>query len=69
MGLCYGLRLFGAKVLCYKRGYIGLVPPRSKIGDEIWAFLGAPTPYVLRRKTSNNVQERPFGKLTFELVG
>ena len=68
-GFAMGQGCSERKFCVTKGGYIGLVPPRSKVGDEIWIFLGAPTPYVLRRKTSNNVQERPFGELTFELVG
>ncbi|PMD13761.1 hypothetical protein NA56DRAFT_585136 [Hyaloscypha hepaticicola] len=52
-----------------KGGYIGLVPPGSEVGDQIWVFLGAPTPYVLRRKAPVNVHEKPFGELTFALVG
>jgi hypothetical protein len=68
-GVAMGQGCSERKFCVTKGGYIGLVPPGSEVGDQIWVFLGAPTPYVLRRKTPNNVQERPFGELTFALVG
>ncbi|RYP12250.1 hypothetical protein DL765_007435 [Monosporascus sp. GIB2] len=48
---------FGAAIKeCYKRrfcvtkkGYVGLVPEQTQVGDTICIFLGAPTPYLIRR--------------------
>jgi len=58
MGLCAVKR----RVCVTSRGYLGMVPPRSKVGDSVAIFLGVKTPYVLR-KTQSGMKEM------FELVG
>jgi hypothetical protein len=43
------LFMFGRKFCLTEKGYIGLVPAGSIIGDRIGIFSGASTPHVLRR--------------------
>lgn len=65
MGQCCSERKFCAT----KEGYIGLVPPNAKIGDEIWVVQGAPTPYALRREASIEMDGVEDGKQICKLVG
>jgi hypothetical protein len=51
-------RLFPAKM---RKGYIGLLPPNSKPGDEIWLIQGCRVPMVLRRCSSTPVLHRLVG--------
>lgn len=31
-------------------GYIGIGPPNTRAGDEVWVLFGGNTPFVLRKK-------------------
>ena len=44
---------------------MGMVPPKSKVGDLVSLLLGAKTPYVLRR----SVDKTPGNRDTYVLVG
>jgi hypothetical protein len=39
------------------KGYFGLFPPGTNIGDQIWVILGAQTPFLLRNLGSRNAWE------------
>jgi len=43
----------GRRVCITMKGYIGIVPPRSEIGDKIVVFIGMQTPSVLRMGNGN----------------
>lgn len=43
----------GRRVCVTMKGYIGIVPPRSEIGDKIVVFIGMQTPSVLRMGNGN----------------
>ncbi len=47
-------------------GYFGIVPTYAEEGDEIWAFLGAPNPVVLRKSTTLTDESE---ETTHQLVG
>jgi len=57
------------RVCVTKGGYIGLVPPGTEVGDVIWVFLGAPTPYVLRHTTSEETHGSAVAERVYQLVG
>ncbi len=74
-GLHMGSRLARLRHLCPMQrarlcvtdnGYLGTVPAYAKEGDQIWAFLGGPNPFVLR--ASSDLTE---SKVTnaYQLVG
>jgi hypothetical protein len=45
------------------KGFIGIVPPRSEIGDEIAVFMGMQTPSVLRLGSGNDgMKHRNIGE-------
>jgi hypothetical protein len=44
--------------------YLGLVPPRTRLGDVVCILPGAETPILLRQS-----DQKKIGKSTFELVG
>ena len=37
-----------ARLCITDNGYFGVAPAYAKEGDQIWAFLGGPNPFVLR---------------------
>ncbi|KAF2116941.1 heterokaryon incompatibility protein-domain-containing protein [Lophiotrema nucula] len=56
------------KRLCItSEGYFGIVPPYSQEGDQIWAFSGAPNPFLLRRSTDSSIVSDEMDM--YELVG
>jgi hypothetical protein len=60
-------RLFsvlGRRLCITSEGYLGIVPPFANLGDTIWAFAGAPNPYVLR---ASSIDRKPMTR--HELVG
>ncbi|KAH6665237.1 hypothetical protein B0J14DRAFT_660923 [Halenospora varia] len=56
----------GTRLYITENGYFGIVPIYAKEGDQIWAFSGAPNPFVLR--ASSNSAESQATK-TYQLVG
>jgi hypothetical protein len=68
-GVAMGQGCSQRKFCVTREGYIGLAPLRTMIGDEIWVFLGAPTPYVLRKETSGERDSNENGEREFKLVG
>ena len=52
---------------CTKNGYIGLVPPGTKIGDVVCVLFGMQTPVILRK--TNEVEVRLGNNIVHELVG
>jgi hypothetical protein len=56
------------RVLCItEKGYIGLVPYRSRVGDTVVVLFGAHTPFVVREKIDDYLSET--GERTWELIG
>jgi hypothetical protein len=68
-GVAMGQGCAARRVCVSKEGYIGLVPSGTKVGDVIWEFLGAPTPYVLRQETSGKGQGTKVEKCVYQVVG
>lgn len=40
----------GRRFCVTEKGYFGMVPPKAEVGDKICVFLGARTPFVLRKE-------------------
>lgn len=57
----------GTRLCLTDSGFFGIVPPFTQQGDQIWAFSGAPNPFVLR--TCSASLEPSQGAKTYELVG
>jgi hypothetical protein len=49
-----------------KMGYIGMGPPRTRPGDQIWVFYGGRVPFIMRR---NNLHGLQFEFRGLRLVG
>lgn len=49
-GSAIGSCAVGRRFCVTEKGYFGMVPPKSEVGDKICVFLGARTPFVLRRE-------------------
>lgn len=60
--LSVGNFMAGRQFCSTTSGYIGWVPFRAKSGDDICVFVGYSIPFVLRRKSSQNLAD-------FELIG
>lgn len=56
----------GRKFMVTKTGWIGVVPPGTRVGDEVRIVMGAQTPFVMRpiEGVGEGIEER-----CFELVG
>lgn len=66
--LGYKLYPMTGKRLCISsQGYFGVVPPYAREGDQIWAFSGAPNPFLLRPSEDSSVISN--GGAVYELVG
>ncbi|KAI0434619.1 hypothetical protein F5Y09DRAFT_236329 [Xylaria sp. FL1042] len=64
-----GLRLSFERRLCVtKNGYIGLVPPLTRVGDVVSIFHGGDAPYLVRSET-NPAVGKEIGVLRCRLVG
>lgn len=57
------LSSFGREIAVTERGYMALVVPGVRVGDDICVFSGAATPHVLRRDRSDKDDEK------YRLVG
>jgi hypothetical protein len=45
----------GKRLCTSSQGYFGVVPPYAREGDQIWAFSGAPNPFLLRPSEDSSV--------------
>ncbi|OAQ59386.1 heterokaryon incompatibility protein [Pochonia chlamydosporia 170] len=52
-----------------ERGYIGMVPPYSKVGDEVFIISGAQVPFLLRRQGSTEAGTGILNNEKWQLVG
>lgn len=64
MGTCAS----GRKFVVTKAGYMGMVPPKSEIGDVVPIILGARTTLLLRKSTDSSPGEESEVQ-PYELVG
>jgi hypothetical protein len=55
----------GRRVCITRLGYIGLVPPGARLGDEVCLLRGAQVPYVMRKRAG----EEGMGPRALVLVG
>ncbi|KAI0971467.1 putative heterokaryon incompatibility protein [Xylaria arbuscula] len=51
-----------------KRGYLGVVPPYSKVGDAVFIISGAQVPFLLRRGADSEYADESRGR-RWQLVG
>ncbi|KAI1824752.1 heterokaryon incompatibility protein-domain-containing protein [Xylaria intraflava] len=64
-----GLRISFERRLCItKKGYVGLVPPLTRIGDRVAIFYGGDAPYLVRSDTNTGDEDKPT-VLRCQLVG
>ncbi|KAI0442629.1 heterokaryon incompatibility protein-domain-containing protein [Xylaria telfairii] len=64
-----GLRICFERRLCVtKNGYVGVVPPLTRVGDLVSILYGADAPYLVRPET-NPVVAKEIGVLRCRLVG
>ncbi|KAI0457055.1 heterokaryon incompatibility protein-domain-containing protein [Xylaria acuta] len=64
-----GLRISFERRLCVtKNGYMGLVPPLTRVGDLVSIFYGGEAPFLVRLETNPVVAEK-IGVLRCQLVG
>ena len=43
--------LFERRFAVTEMGYMGLVPSKAEVGDQVVIFFGARTPFIIRRST------------------
>ncbi|KAI2633889.1 heterokaryon incompatibility protein-domain-containing protein [Xylaria nigripes] len=64
-----GLRISFERRFCItKNGYVGLVPPLTRIGDRVGIFYGGDAPYLVRSETDPGPQKE-MAVLRCQLVG
>lgn len=55
----------GRAMFITERGYMGLCPPESRVGDQIWVLYGGKVPFVLRPTTPDGLHH----VYTFAFIG
>ncbi|KAI1498792.1 heterokaryon incompatibility protein-domain-containing protein [Biscogniauxia marginata] len=64
-----GLRMSFERRMCLtKKGYIGLVPPLTRVGDRVCILFGGDAPYLIRPEKGRKIEEST-DSLRCQLVG
>ena len=69
----FGLAVSGCayrrKLFVTGKGYVGVVPPGSGVGDEICIFRGSQTPSVIRERKTEGHVDGGVDEKSYTLVG